>query len=63
MQKAGDSDQGVLKRLADNEAAFAALGVEAAAAQMPRLQVGGGTGTWGNVSAVHGRQESASAHV
>eukprot|EP00198_Chlamydomonas_reinhardtii_P012800 XP_001702137.1 programmed cell death protein 6-interacting protein [Chlamydomonas reinhardtii] len=38
MQKAGDSDQGVLKRLADNEAAFAALGVEAAAAQMPRLQ-------------------------
>ncbi|KAG2435427.1 hypothetical protein HYH02_011927 [Chlamydomonas schloesseri] len=38
MQKAGDSDQGVLKRLADNEPAYAALSVESAAAQMPRLQ-------------------------
>ncbi|KAG2490070.1 hypothetical protein HYH03_011535 [Edaphochlamys debaryana] len=38
MQKAGDSDQGVLKRLADSEGGFGGLGVEAAAAQMPRLQ-------------------------
>ncbi|GIM12801.1 hypothetical protein Vretimale_16038 [Volvox reticuliferus] len=38
MQKAGDSDQGVLRRLAENETAFTSLTVEAATAQMPRLQ-------------------------
>ncbi|GFR44800.1 hypothetical protein Agub_g6135, partial [Astrephomene gubernaculifera] len=38
LQKAGDSDQGVLQRLAAQEGAFGALTAEAAAAQMPRLQ-------------------------
>ncbi|GLC38437.1 hypothetical protein PLESTB_001578000 [Pleodorina starrii] len=38
MQKAGDSDQGVLRRLAERETAFGELRVEAAATQMPRLQ-------------------------
>ncbi|EFJ43641.1 programmed cell death protein 6 interacting protein X [Volvox carteri f. nagariensis] len=38
MQKAGDSDQGVLRRLTEHETSFASLNVEAAAAQMPRLQ-------------------------
>ncbi|GLI70883.1 hypothetical protein VaNZ11_015904 [Volvox africanus] len=38
MQKAGDSDQGVLRRLAEHEIAFTSLTVEAATVQMPRLQ-------------------------
>ena len=39
MQKAGDSDQGVLRRLSDNEGAFAKLSMDSAAAAMPRFQV------------------------
>lgn len=48
MQKAGESDQGVLRRLSEHEAAFAGLTVEAAAAQMPRLQASAGMGTSGS---------------
>ncbi len=46
MQKAGESDQGVLRRLSEHETAFAGLSVEAAAAQMPRLQVGAVVGSF-----------------
>ncbi|MEW5310155.1 MAG: hypothetical protein WDW38_001981 [Sanguina aurantia] len=38
LKKAYDSDVGVIKRLADDEAAFAGLSITACAKQMPRLQ-------------------------
>lgn len=39
MAQAGESDGKVIQRLRDNEAAFAALTPDAAAGQLPRLQV------------------------
>lgn len=39
LQKAAASDQGVVKQLNDNEKGLGGLNAEAAAAQMPRLQV------------------------
>ncbi|KAL6757097.1 BRO1-like domain-containing protein [Haematococcus lacustris] len=38
MTKAGDSDQGVMKRMADHEHGFKRLAIDAAALSMPRLQ-------------------------
>jgi hypothetical protein len=39
MAQAGESDGKVIQRLRDHEAAFAALTPDAAANQLPRLQV------------------------
>jgi hypothetical protein len=39
MAQAGESDGKVIQRLRDHEAAFAALSPDAAANQLPRLQV------------------------
>ncbi|KAJ9513660.1 hypothetical protein QJQ45_015416, partial [Haematococcus lacustris] len=38
MTKAGDSDQGVMKRMADHDQGFKRLAIDAAALSMPRLQ-------------------------
>ena len=39
LAQASDSDAGVLKRMAEREAALGALAIDAAALKMPRLQV------------------------
>ena len=44
---AGDSDARLEQRLMQNNAAFSALSIDAAVAQMPRLQVGFGLGSGG----------------
>lgn len=44
---AGDSDARLEQRLMQNNAAFSALSIDAAVAQMPRLQVGLGLGSGG----------------